>query len=232
MQGKKVLIIDDDPRLLGLIELIFGYAEAKVYTATNGPEALRQFYAYQPDLVLLDLMLPEMDGWEICRRIRQFSQVPLIMLTALSQDEEIIRGLVDYGADDYITKPVGSQVLLARAEALLRRMAPSPPKELPLYSDSYLTIPWNEHRIYVKGKPVKLSGIEYQLLVYLAQNAGQVLTYQQILDNVWSESRDNTEYVHVYISHLRQKLEADPRHPIYLLTEYGLGYSFEKQIPG
>jgi DNA-binding response OmpR family regulator len=230
MQGKKILVIDDDPNLVKLSEAVFTRAKAKIYTATNGLEGLRQFYAHQPDLILLDLMLPEMDGWDVCRRIRQFSQVPIIMLTALSQDEEIVRGLTTYGADDYITKPVGSDVLLARVEALLRRIAPSSPNESPLYSDSYLTIAPNEPRVYVGGKAVKLSIIEYRLLCYLAQNAGRVLTFQQLLDNVWGESRDNAEYIHVYIRHLRQKLEADPAHPIYILTEYGIGYYFEKQI--
>lgn len=229
MQGKKVLVIDDDPNLLMLAEAVFSRAQAQVYLAADGPEGLRQFYAHQPDLVLLDLMLPEMDGWDVCLRIRQFSKVPLVMLTALGQDEEIIRGLMVYGADDYITKPVGADVLLARAEAVLRRI-PSPPlKESPLYSDSYLTILRDEPRIYVEGKPVKLSATEYQLLSYLAQNAGRVLTFQQILDRVWGEARNNAEYVHAYIWHLRRKLEKNPHHPIYILTEYGVGYSFEKQ---
>jgi two-component system KDP operon response regulator KdpE len=233
MQGKKVLVIDDNPDLLKLAKVVFSHAQAQVYTAADGPEGLRQFYDHQPDLVILDLMLPDMDGWDVCRRIRQFSKVPLIMLTALDQDEDIIRGLTIYGADDYITKPVGANILLARAQALLRRVPSSPANKEPhLYNDNYLTMPRNERRVYIEGKPVKLSTTEYQLLYYLVQNAGRVLTFQQILDHVWGESRDNTEYVHVYIWHLRQKLEVDPRHPIYILTEYGVGYYFEKQMPG
>lgn len=233
MRGKRVLVIDDDPRLLKLVELIFSQAKAQVYTASNGQEGLFQFYAHQPDLVILDLMLPKMDGWEICRRIRQVSQVPLIMLTGLGQGDNIIRGLVNCGADDYITKPFSSDVLLARAQAVLRRTAlPATAAKPVTYGDNYLTIASTERRVFVRGKPVKLSNTEYRLLIYLAQNAGRVLTFRQILDHVWGGLRDNIEYIHVYISHLRQKLEEDPHHPSYILTEYGVGYRFEKQIFG
>ncbi len=232
MQRKKILVIDDDPRLLKLVELIFSQAKAQVYTATTGQEALSQFYAYQPNLVILDLMLPEMDGWEICRRIRQVSQVPLIMLTALHREDDIIQGLINYGADGYITKPFNANELVARAEALLRRAALPPAIEEPnLYSDIYLTIPADQYRVFVRGEPVKLSVTELRLLTYLVQNAGRTVTFQQILENVWGGGQANVEYVHAYIWHLRQKLEPNPRSPIYLLTEYGVGYSFEKQIP-
>ena len=233
MRGKRVLVIDDDPRLLKLVELIFSQAKAQVYTASNGQEGLSQFYAHQPDLVILDLMLPKMDGWEICHRIRQVSQVPLIMLTGLGQDDTIIRGLVNYGADDYITKPFSSDVLLARAQAVLRRTAlPATAAKPVTYGDNYLTIASTERRVFVRGKPVKLSNTEYRLLIYLVQNAGHVLTFRQILNNVWGGLRDNNEYVHAYMWYLRQKLEEDPHHPLYFLTEYGVGYRFEKQILG
>jgi DNA-binding response OmpR family regulator len=231
MQDKRVLVIDDDPSLLQFVNLVFAQANAEVYTATNGSDGLHLFYTYRPDLVCLDLMLPEMDGWEICRRIRQVSQVPLIMVTALGQEDEIIRGLETYGADDYVTKPFNYHVLLARAKALLRRAALPPAlEETIIYSDDYLTIPAKDYRVFVCGNLIKLSLKEHRLLTYLVQNAGRVLTLQQILENVWDESRDNPEYVHAYIWHLRQKLEVDPRNPVYILTEYGVGYTFEKQI--
>lgn len=231
MQEKRILIIDDDPYLLQLVEMAFQRVKAQVFTATNGLEGLHQFYTCQPDVVIVDLMLPGIDGWEVCRRIRQISQVPLLILSALRQKNNIIRSLLNYEADDYITKPFSPEVLLARTEALLRRAAlPPTHKESILYGDSYLTITGVKNMVMVRGEPVKLSATEYRLLVYLAQNAGRTLTFQQILENIWGEGRDNVEYVHVYIRYLRQKLEEDPRHPIYLITDYGVGYRFEKQI--
>lgn len=233
MQPKNVLIIDDDPELLQLVDLIFSRAGSRVFTAVNGREGLRQFYAHQPDLVILDLMIPDMDGWEICRQIRQLSDVPLIMLTVINREAEIIRGL-NYGADDYVTKPFNPEVLLARARATLRRAALPPPLEAPsVYNDGYLMIDLKQHRVAVGGQIVKLTTTEYRLLAYLFQNANQALTYQQILESVWGEVyQGNTEYVHVYIRFLRRKLEADPGNPTYLLTEHGVGYRFETQVPG
>jgi two-component system KDP operon response regulator KdpE len=232
LQGKRILVIDDDPGLLHLAELVFSRQEALVYTAASGQEGLRQFYTHHPDLVILDLMMPEMDGWEVCRRIREISDVPVIMLTALGRDEHIIQGL-EAGADDYLPKPFNNDILLARARAVLRRMAPPHPPARPVtYSDGHLTIDLNERRVLVREEPVKLSGTEYQLLTYFLQNSGRVLTFQQILKNVWGEEyQDHVEYVHAYVWHLRQKLEEDPRNPVYLLTEHGVGYHFEKHAP-
>ncbi|MBI1877251.1 MAG: response regulator transcription factor [Chloroflexi bacterium] len=230
MEQQTVLVIDDEPALLRLLESVFSEAGYQIYTSTNGPEGLRQFYTCQPDLVILDLMMPEMDGWEICSQIRRLSDVPVIMLTAMIHDDEIIRGLT-CGADEYVTKPFNSAVLLARAQALLRRAAlPPTTKKLAAYSDGYLTIDLEAHRVHVCGQPVKLSVTEYGLLAYLLQNADRMLTFRQILGHIWGEAcQDNIEYVHVYISHLRQKLEKDPSCPVYLLAERGVGYCFEKQ---
>ncbi len=178
------------------------------------------FYEYRPDLVILDLMMPQMDGWEVCRQIRHLSDVPLIMLTAISQEERIIEGFTS-GADDYVTKPFMSHVLVARAEVVLRRSTlPSRFQKTGIYRDDYLTIDLNQHRVLVNGTPVKLTPTEYRLLAYLFTNAGRLLTFHQILQNVWG-------YVHVHLSNLRQKLEPDPKHPRYLQSEYGVGYRFE-----
>lgn len=230
MNDKKILIIDDDVNLGQTIKLTFARVGAEVFTAVDGRDGLRQFYEYRPDLVILDVRMPDINGWETCRQIRLLSNVPIIMLTTLDNDEDVIRGL-DYGADDFVTKPFSRDVLLARARAVLRRseqLAESEDQQI--YNDSYLLIDIRKHRVQVDGQAVQLSSTEFRLLAYLLQNAGQVLTYQNILDKVWGwEYQDSIDYVHVYVSHLRRKLEADPRNPRYLLTERGIGYRFERR---
>jgi two-component system KDP operon response regulator KdpE len=229
LHGKKILIIDDDPFMLHLVEQTLSLAGNQVYTSTNGPEGLKQFYVHQPDLVILDIMMPGVDGFEICRLIRQSSNVPIIMLTALGQEKDIVRGF-NCGADDYVVKPFSSDVLVARVQAVLHRAAlPAVVEEPVIYNDGYLTIDIEQHRVHVRGDPIKLSAKEFQLLVYFFQNAGRILTISQILENIWGwEYRDNVDYVHVYVHHLRQKLEENPKSPKYLLTEHGIGYRFEK----
>jgi len=232
MHGKKILIIDDDVNLGQTIKLTFARVGAEVFTAVDGRDGLRQFYENRPDLVILDVRMPDINGWETCRQIRLLSNVPIIMLTTLDNDEDIIRGL-DYGADDFVTKPFSRDVLLARARAVLRRTELSTePEDQLLYNDSYLLIDLRKHRIEVNGQVVQLSSTEFRLLAYLLQNAGQLLSYQNILDKVWGwEYQNSSDYVHVYVSHLRRKLEADPRNPKYLLTERGIGYRFERRKP-
>jgi two-component system KDP operon response regulator KdpE len=212
---------------------VLGQRGARVLTAPSAEDGLRQFDARQPDLVLLDIMLPETDGWQVCEWMRQRSEVPIIMLTALGQDQYIVRGL-DSGADDYVPKPFSTEVLLARVRAALRRGTSAGGEEhSPIYDDGYLTVDLGSRQVSVKGKRVRLSRTEYGLLAYLFQNAGHVLTLEQILDTVWGpNSAGNVQYVHVYISHLRRKLEEDSRNPRYLLTEHGVGYRFERRAPG
>ncbi|MCP4425712.1 MAG: response regulator transcription factor [Chloroflexi bacterium] len=229
MNGKKILVIDDDINLCQIIKYTFKSVDIAVVTAVNGQEGLRQFYAHHPNLVLLDIRMPIMDGWETCREIRKLSNVPIIMLTTLHRDEEAIRGF-NCGADDFVNKPFNSQVLLARVQAALRRadLPNDDPKPIS-YSDNYLVVDLERRRVLKEGKSVKLSAREFDLLSYLLINAGRVLTYQQILDKVWGwEYRDNVEYIHVYLSHLRRKLEQDPKNPTYFVTEHGVGYRFEK----
>jgi DNA-binding response OmpR family regulator len=230
LQGKTILIIDDEEDLLGLLKLVLEQASGQVLTTTSGHEGLRLFYSHQPDLVIVDLMMPEMDGWEVCRTIRQIADTPLIILSAMNQDDTIIRGLKS-GADDFVTKPVSPQVLLARVQAHLRRLDTAPSlKKLPSYNDGYLTIDLDKRQISVDGKPVSLSATEFRLITYMLRNAGRILTIEQILDKVWgAEYRNNSDYVHVYISRLRRKLGDDPKNPRYLLTEHGIGYRFRKQ---
>jgi two-component system KDP operon response regulator KdpE len=231
MQGKKILVIDDDVNLSQMLKFIFIKAGAQVFTAVDGREGLHRFYEERPDLVILDVRMPDVDGWETCQQIRIFSNVPIIMLTTLNRDEEIIRGL-DYGADDFVSKPFSREVLLARARALLRRADAPPNDEVNFtYNDDHLVVDLDKRRVLVRGEQIQLTDTEFRLLAYLLQNAGQVLTYETILDKVWGwEYQDSIEYVHVYLSHLRRKIEEDPRNPRYLLTERGVGYRFEKRL--
>lgn len=227
--GKKVLIIDDDRVFLQITSLIFEKAGAKVITALDGLEGISKLYTHNPDLVILDIMLPGSDGYQVCERIRQFSSTPLIMLTSLNTEEDILKGL-NVGADDFVTKTVSSDVLLARAIALLRRSEqPNETQIVSSYNDGYLEIDYERHRILVNKELIKLTPIEFRLLSYLVDQAGRTLTFEEILLNVWGpEYQGNDDYVHVYISHLRNKIEKDPKNPRYFLSLYGVGYLFEK----
>ena len=228
MQGKKILVIDDDLHINQLVQATFLEQGAEVVTAVDGPDGLRQFYTHKPDLVIIDLMMPEMDGWETTERILELADVPIIMLTSLRDDADVIRGL-DQGAIDYITKPFSPKVLAARARAALRHAATPRPIVQYNFQDQRLLIDLDHKRILVDGEPVKLTKTELKLLAFLVQHAGHVMTFEQILEHVWGwEYQDSIEYVHVYVSRLRQKLEEDPKDPRYLITEYGIGYRFEK----
>jgi two-component system KDP operon response regulator KdpE len=203
-----------------------------VTVSSDGQDGLEKFFATQPDLVVLDIMMPAMDGWETCRQIRLVSDTPVILLTSLSSDEEIVRGL-EAGADDFVSKPFRPDVLLARARAVMRRARPLSEQELiRRYADGYLTVDLENRRVTVTNRRVNLTPTEYRLLIYLIRNAGKVLSFTQILENVWGEEyRDSPNYVHVYISHLRQKLERDPHNPQYFVSEHGTGYQFLRQDP-
>lgn len=230
MRNKKILIIDDDTFIRRMVEEAFRLEKANIVTAANGHEGLQKFFAERPDLVVLDVMMPYVDGWETLRQIRRLSNTPVIMLTSLREDRDVIRGLED-GAVDYVTKPFSPKVLVARAQAALRQanLSTQPPRPTG-FQDDYLHIDLENHRVTVNDTPVKLTKTEYRLLAYLVKHAGMVLTFEKILGNVWGwEYQDSIQYVHVYISRLRQKLEPDPKNPRYLLTEFGIGYRFEKE---
>lgn len=230
--SEKILIVDDDPRFQRLVEKVLTSQGYAVLKAGGGQEALRLLFDHKPDLVLLDVLMPGMDGWETCRRIRDISSLPIVILTGSQTTEEaVVRGL-DYGADDYLIKPVGNRELVARVRAILRRAklpaAPEMQKES-VYSDSYLTVNSAELKVMVNGERVKLTPIEFRLLAYLIANAGRVLTHQQLLEKVWGwEYVDDVDYVRIYVSHLRQKIEPDPAEPRYIVTEPGFGYRFRK----
>jgi two-component system KDP operon response regulator KdpE len=229
LAGKRILLIDDDTALLNVIGRAFTIVGCAVYTAANGQTGLRQFYEHQPDLVILDLMMPVMDGCEICQRIRKLSDVPIIMLTGLGKDENVISGL-NGGADDYLVKPVAMEILIAHAQAVLRRAA-LPPEVTPSfrYDDGYLAIDLSQHQVRLAGRPLQLSKTESKLLFYLYRHTDQVCPYQQILADLWGLHEPiSVDVVHLNIWRLRRKLELDPRNPRYLLTERGIGYRFQK----
>jgi two-component system KDP operon response regulator KdpE len=225
-----ILVIDDDKLTTRIIDDKLTEAGYAVHVAHDGQQGLRQMYAQHPDLIILDLVMPKMDGWTTCRRIREVSNVPIIMLTAQDRPQDIIRGL-DEGADEYVTKPFELDVLLARVRAVLRRAALQPAvsqKEEVAYSDGYLTFNPAGRRVTVDGNLVKLTPTEYNLLSLLIKNAGRVLPYRELLEQVWGwEYIDDVDYLRVYIWHLRRKIEPDSKNPRYVLTEHGVGYRFE-----
>ena len=229
MINSKVLLIDDDADLLQLASVIFKKEGAQVLTARDGMEGVSKLFTHHPDLIILDVMMPGMNGFEVCERIRQVSDTPLIMLTALNHEQEMLRGL-EAGADDFLSKPFNADVLLARAKTVLRRSENTKSQSDTFnYNNGHLTIDVERRDVLLHGKRVKLTPVEFRLLIYLARNAGKVLTFEQILSNVWgNEYRGSMDYVHVYISHLRRKLGENTRSPRYILTLHGVGYIFEK----
>jgi two-component system KDP operon response regulator KdpE len=232
MENKKLLIVDDDIDLCQTIKHVFMAEGMQVFIANDGREGIQAFFAHRPDLVLLDIRMPEIDGWELCRQIRMMSNTPVIMLTTLDEDQQVVRGL-KIGADDFVTKPFSREVLLARVQAVFRRTAPQPQSGHDLtYHDGYLSVDLTRHEVRREGEPVRLSATEFRLLRYLLKHAGRVLTHQAILHNVWGTDCHNPEYVHVYLWHLRKKLEKDPRSPNYLVTEHGFGYRFVSHARG
>jgi two-component system KDP operon response regulator KdpE len=199
----------------------------RVIEASNGLEALDRVREDLPDLILLDVMMPELDGFETLRIIRETSTVPVIMLTVRDDESDKVKGL-ELGADDYVTKPFSPRELASRIKAVLRRTEmDSPAEKSMLVIDDYLQIDFNRRQVFAGGKEVKLRPTEYRLLYHLVKNAGYTLTHEQILAKVWGyEYRDESQYVRLYITYLRQKIEPDPGNPKYILTERGLGYRF------
>jgi two-component system KDP operon response regulator KdpE len=229
LSGKKILAIDDDANYLVGLTHVFTKLSCTIYTATDGQAGLRQFFNCDFDLVIVDLRMPGLNGWEVCQRIRQMSSVPLLMLTACCEDDDIVQGL-ERGADEYLFKPVAISVLLARIRALLRRVTLSV-SECPTtqYDDGYLTLDLIQRRVLVQGQSIRLTEREYELLGYLFRHANQVRPHRQILTDIWGEAQpQSADLVHKNIRRLRQKLETDPKRPRYLLTEHGVGYRFHK----
>jgi DNA-binding response OmpR family regulator len=227
-----VLVVDDEARIIDFIRMNLELEGFRVLEAANGYEALERLKEDLPDLIILDVMMPEMDGFETLKHIREVSTVPVIMLTVRQEEGDRIRGL-DLGADDYITKPFSPRELLSRTKALLRRsFMPSPTRKTRIVVDDELTIDFSKREVWVRGEKVSLRPTEYRLLYHLVNNAGRLLTHETLLSKVWGhEYRDEAHYLRLYITYLRQKIERDPAHPKYILTERGLGYRFRELEP-
>lgn len=225
----RLLLIDDDANLVAALELYFGARGYEITVAADGREGLRRMYASRPDLIVLDIMMPNLDGWEVCDRIREVSNVPIIILTARGQEAERVRGL-QMGADDYVAKPFSLRELEARIESVLRRtQAPPAPPERVSYADDELVIDSERWEVTLRGEPVELTATERKLLFFLAENPGRVLPTSRILERICGhEYVDEVDYVKLYVWRLRQKIEPDPKHPRYIHTERGIGYRFSK----
>jgi two-component system KDP operon response regulator KdpE len=230
MDAIKILVIDPEPSLCKDAISLFPNGNYTVFCAETGQEGLRQLYSVQPQLVLLDLYVPGMNGIEVLKRLRELTDVPVIMLSKAMQTSLIVRAL-ELGADDFIQKPFDGEELHARVHALLRRASTGATGPLePHYFDGYLTMDLAGNRVWVNNQPIRLTVTEYRFLEYLFLHSGKVCTYSQILENVWGGvTPGRFQYLHVYMWKLRSKLEKDPEHPQYLLTEHGYGYRFAKQ---
>ncbi len=229
MRPANILVVDDEPHLLKLVRSNLEAAHYKVITAMEGTSALAMLEKEGADLVILDIMMPGMDGFEVLQKIREFSVVPVILLTAKDQEVDVVRGL-KLGADDYIRKPFSVHEMLARVEAVLRRGAPS--EEVitrPPFVAGDFVMDFQQRRVTVRGKELKLGPTEWKLLSQLVNNAGRVMLHTDLLRKVWGpEYGGETEYLRVYISYLRNKIEENPASPKYILTEHGVGYSFRR----
>jgi two-component system, OmpR family, KDP operon response regulator KdpE len=221
-----ILVIDDEPQILRAIRTILTEKQFRVTTASRGEEGLAVAAANEPDLVILDLGLPDMDGVEVCQRLREWTQTPIIILSVRDSERDKVAAL-DMGADDYLTKPFGIEELLARVRVALRHSSRMQGTQSKVVNAGLITIDLAFHIVKRGDEEIKLTGREYKLLAYLASNHGRVLTHQSILTHVWGpEDADHTEYLRVYMRQLRKKLEDDPERPQYILTEPGIGYRF------
>ena len=225
----KVLVVDDEKLMVKAIKLSLEQEGYQVETAYDGEEGLEKAHDSEIDFVLLDLMLPKIDGFTVCRQIRTFSDVPIIMLTAKSEDIDKILGL-EYGADDYITKPFNVRELTARMKAIIRRVEPKDnPASEKLFVSGDITLDYNFRRVKVRGNTVELTGKEFDLLELFLQNPGKVYTREMLLEIAWGKgSHEGVRTVDVHVRRLREKIEEKPAEPKYLRTKWGVGYYYKK----
>jgi two-component system KDP operon response regulator KdpE len=227
--NQTILVVDDEPKLLDLVRTILEKENFNVIEAHNGLEAVEQVRTKLPDLVLLDVMMPEMDGFESLSEIRRASNVPVIMLTVQATESDKVRGL-ELGADDYVAKPFDHRELVSRVKAMLRRAAMPPALSKAtdqIKIDDHLQVDFDKREVIVDGRHQKLRPLEYRLLYHMVNNAGKLLSHENLLTKVWGrEYRDDEQLLRLYITYLRQKIEKDPSHPKYILNERGLGYRF------
>jgi DNA-binding response OmpR family regulator len=233
MNGSTVLVIDDDDDIRGLVRTLLERGGSTVYDAGNGRDGLREFHARRPDLVVLDVSMPEMDGWSVLERIRDMSEVPVLMLTARGDELERVRGL-QAGADDYVVKPFGKQELVARVTALLRRASRGSTREheADTYADAYLTIDWTQARVTVGEREVQLTPLEFRLLSTFVRHPRQVLSREQLLELVWGDAYGvGGDQVKLYVGYLRRKLDPDDADGAPIETVRGFGYRYKAPAP-
>lgn len=228
MNPARILVVDDEPQITRVLRTTLTAQRYDIRVANDGETALEIMKDWTPDLVITDLAMPNMDGLELCRRVRTKSQVPIIVLSVRGEERTKVQAL-DSGADDYVTKPFASNELLARVRAQLRRVtAAQPPPEQPVLETGDFHIDIEAHRVTVRGKEVHLTPKEFELLVYAARHPGKVLTHRTLLAAIWgANSVEQPEYLRVFIGQLRKKIEADASDPKYFLTEPWVGYRFE-----
>ncbi|MDY6835463.1 MAG: response regulator transcription factor [Chloroflexota bacterium] len=228
-RNKTVMVVDDEPRLVEAVGMNLEIEGYQVLGASNGEEALQKITEHLPDLVILDVMMPDMDGFETLAKIREISIVPVIMLTVRGEETDKVRGL-DLGADDYVTKPFNPKELVSRVNAVIRRFeTPTPAPKTEIRIDENLSIDFSKRKVMVRGKEVHLRPTEYRLLYHLVSNAGHVLTHETLLKRVWGyEYQNEDHYLWLYITYLRRKLEENPKRPQYILGERGVGYRFKE----
>jgi len=220
----KVLIIDDDENLLNVLKIALHQCGFEVMIANDGPAGLRKTFDDHPDLVILDVMMQHMDGLEVCRRLRELSEIPIIMLTARSTEEDIVKGL-SAGANDYVRKPFGIAELVARMNACLRHKVTAGVEKEAIITVGDLAIDLVRHKVTVRNQSVSLSPTEFRLLSYLTRNRGRVIAHRTLLLEVWGpEYAEQLDYLHLYIRYLRKKIEKDPSHPRIIKTEWNIGY--------
>ncbi len=225
------MLIDDDAELAELAEAWLRKAGYESLIAEDGVVGLRRVYSSRPDLVLLDINMPQMDGWEVCRRIRDMCDIPVIMVTVNRQKSDLLKGF-GCGADDYITKPFDFPELIARVDAALRRSGSNQPSDKPgTFQCGDLELDWRSHQVYVRGEQVRLSPTEFKLLSCLINNRGWVVTHEELLRKAWGPHYiGDKSFVKLYIRYLRQKIEKEPSKPELILTEQGVGYRFSTQV--
>ncbi len=222
-----ILVVDDEKNIVDFVTMNLELEGFQVIRASSGLEALERVRQDLPNLVLLDVMMPGLDGFETLRMLREISNAPVIMLTVRSDEQDVVRGL-ELGADDYITKPFSVRELVSRIRAVLRRASMLPGSDRSILKiDDYLSVDYNRREVIVGGKRVKLRPTEFRLLYHLIENAGWIVPYEMLLSRVWGyEYRDEIHYLRLYITYLRKKIEPDPANPRYILTERGTGYMF------
>ncbi len=227
-KNRSILVVDDEERMVRFIRLNLEHDGFQVISAFRGQQAIDAIREDMPDLVLLDVMMPDLDGFEVLKIVRETSSVPVIMLTAKGEEDDRVKGL-ELGADDYVTKPFSPRELVSRVRAVLRRTEAANPaaRSEEIVVDERLKVDFGRREVWIDNELVKLRPTEYRLLYHLMQNAGWVMTYDQLLTKVWGyEYRDEAHYVRLYVNYLRQKIEKDPANPKYILTERVVGYRF------